>query len=178
MELIKLLPDYYDKNETMQLLQEILSAETDKTDRNLNQAVDQCFVESATIGLARYENMLGLEIDFTKSDRYRRERISAKVSGAGTTTKEMIIDVASQYSNGDVEVVEDNANNIMIIKFVGTLGIPGNMSNLKLTIEEIKPAHLKVEYEYTYRTWNDVARMTWEEASLYTWEDLRVVKNI
>lgn len=37
-----------------------------------------------------------------------------------------------------MEVIEDNANSRFVIRFVGTLGIPGNMADLKLTIEEIK----------------------------------------
>ena len=99
MELIKLLPEYYDENVTMQTLQSILSKETD-----------------------------------------------------------------------------DNANSRFVIRFVGTLGIPGNMADLKLTIEEIKPAHLAVEYEYIYNTWSDISALTWQQATSYTWEKIRTVR--
>ena len=47
---------------------------------------------------------------------------------------------------------------------------------LELTIEEIKPAHLMVEYEYIYNTWENVGKLTWNEASAYTWEEIRTVK--
>ena len=50
------------------------------------------------------------------------------------------------------------------------------MTDLKLTIEEIKPAHLMVEYEYIYNTWENVGKLTWNEASAYTWEEIRTVK--
>ena len=83
--------------------------------------------------------------------------------------------VAGSYSNGEVEVIEDAANYRFVIRFVGTLGIPGNVADLKLTIEEIKPAHLAVEYEYIYNTWGDVAALTWKQASAYTWEGIRTV---
>lgn len=176
MELIKLLPDYYEQNVTMQTLQRILSAVTDDLDEKLSDIIAQCFVQTAGTYLARWENLLALDVDISKSDEFRRERITAKISGTGTTTKAMIVDVASRYSNGAVEVIEDNANSRFTIKFVGTLGIPGNMADLKLTIEEIKPAHLAVTYEYVYNTWSDVGALTWNQAASYTWEEIRTVR--
>ena len=48
MELIKLLPDYYEENVTMQTLQKILSDETDKLDEEMESAVDECTVMTAS----------------------------------------------------------------------------------------------------------------------------------
>lgn len=173
MELINLLPDYYRSNKTMEELQSILSQQINKLTSNLNETIDQCFVNTATSLLSRYEKIYGIQVDVNKSDEFRRERIRAKIRGIGTVTKKMIKDTARSYSNGEVEVIEDPANYKFIIKFVGTKGIPANMADLTLTIEEIKPAHLSFEFVYTYNTWNDVSGMTWNEASAYTWEELR-----
>ncbi len=176
MDLINLLPGYYEENVTMQLLQEILSDETNKLDEEMMAAVHECAAMTSSKLLKRYEEIFGLETEAGKSDAFRRERIAAKISGRGTTTKAMLKDIASRYSNGDVEVLEDNAKNKFTIKFVGTLGIPGNMDDLKKTIEEIKPAHLEVNYEYVYNTWNDVGALTWDQAASYTWEGIRTVR--
>ena len=176
MELIKVLPPYYDENVTMQTLQSILSKETDELEIELSNTISECFVATASKLLSRYENLLGLTVDVMKSDDFRRERICAKMVGTGTTTKSMIEDVASSYSNGEVEVIEEPANSRFTIRFVGTLGIPGNISDLKLTIEEIKPAHLVAEYEYIYNTWSDGEVLTWDETSAYTWEEIRTVR--
>ena len=160
----------------MQILQRILSQVTDDLENGLSSTISECFVSTASKLLSRYENLLGLSVDVSKSAEFRRERIRAKISGAGTTTKQMIEDVSRSYSNGEVEVVEDNGNSRFVIRFVGTLGIPGNMADLKLTIEEIKPAHLMVEYEYIYNTWEDANVLTWDATSAYTWEEIRTVK--
>ena len=176
MELIKLLPDYYDGNETMQMLQEVLSRETTKLEENLSITISECFSATASKLLDRYEKMYGLQTDITMSDGYRRERIIAKLAGSGTTTKDMIREVAANYSNGEVEIIENNNGNGFIVKFIGTIGVPGNMDSLKMTIEEIKPAHLEVEYEYIYQTWNFISSLTWEVAATYTWNELRAVK--
>ena len=61
LELIKLLPDYYEENVTMQTLQEILSGETDKLDGEMESAVDECTVMTASEMLGRYEKIFGLE---------------------------------------------------------------------------------------------------------------------
>lgn len=177
MELIKLLPDYYQDNETMATLQSVLSEETDKLDAELKITVNQCFPQLATTLLSRWETILGIKTDGSLSDTSRQEQILAKLSGTGTTTKQMIKDVAEKFSGAEVEVIEDNANSRFYIRFVGQLGIPENMTGLKAAIEDVKPAHLEVIYEYIYNTWQDVAKMTWQRASGYTWQTIREVKS-
>ena len=177
MELIKLLPDYYQDNETMTTLQNVLSEETDKLDAELKVTVNQCFPQLATTLLSRWETILGIKTDGFLSDTSRQEQTLAKLSGTGTTTKQMIKDVAEKFSGAEVEVIEDNANSRFYIRFVGQLGIPENMTGLKAAIEDAKPAHLEVIYEYIYNTWQDVAKMTWQRASGYTWQTIREVKS-
>lgn len=94
----------------------------------------------------------------------------------------MIQDVASSYSNGEVDVIEDNANYRFIIKFVGVKGIPANMADLTLTIEEIKPAHLAFEFEFTYLTWNEFDNYSktsdeWDNLNL-TWDEFETYREV
>ncbi|WIV13966.1 putative phage tail protein [Proteiniborus sp. MB09-C3] len=168
-----LLPDYYKGNLTMEELQSILSTDINSFASSLNKTIDQCFVNTATALLSRYEKIYGIEVDVSKSDEFRRERIRAKIRGTGTVTKQMIVDVAKSYSNGEVEVIEDNENYSFRIKFVGTLGVPANMADLTLTIEEIKPAHLSFTFEYVYRTHAELSHYTHAQLSAYTHAQLR-----
>jgi uncharacterized protein YmfQ (DUF2313 family) len=156
----------------MQNLQSILSADINNLADNFGETIDQCFVDTATSLLNRYEKIYGLKVDVSKSDEFRRERIKAKIRGIGTTTKQMIIDTAAAYSNGEVEVIENAAGNSFIIKFVGTKGIPANMGDLVLTIDEIKPAHLSYTFEYTYRRWIDISSRLWGDVADKTWYQL------
>jgi hypothetical protein len=116
----------------------------------------------------------------SKSDSFRRERIKAKIRGIGTVTKQMITDTAASYSNGVVEVIEYPSANSFKIKFVGTRGIPPNMGDLTLTIEEIKPAHLTYVFEYTWVTWNDFEgyNKTWNQwdALSLSWDEFEIYK--
>lgn len=175
VDLMKYLPDYWQENITMRELQSILGIEVSDLLSSLSLSIDQLFIESATSGLARYEKILGLETDVKKSYPYRRERIKAKMMGSGTTTKQMIANVASAFSNAEVEVLEYPDESRFVIKFVGIKGVPGNMKDLTLTVEEIKPAHLAFTYEYTYNTWEMIKPKTWGESRTYTWSSIRTV---
>lgn len=182
MDLIKLLPDYYKDNLTMEALQGILSTDINTLAGKLDETIDECFINTASALLSRYEEIYGIQVDVNKSDEFRRERIRAKIRGIGTVTKQMIIDTASSFSNGEVEVVEDPANYSFKIKFVGVRGIPANMADLTLTIEEIKPAHLAFTFEYTYITWNEFDNYnktfdTWDMLNL-TWDEFEIYKEV
>ncbi|WP_242940502.1 putative phage tail protein [Anaeromicropila populeti] len=170
---MKLLPDLYQDNDTMKELQSIVNLETDKVQEALNKTINECYVSTSSELLSRYEKIYGLAIEVNKSDIKRRERIIARTRGIGTVTKKMLEDVAASYSNGEVEVIEKPEDYSFIIKFVGTRGIPSNMSDLVCTIEEIKPAHMAFSFEYILNTWNMISGLTWGQGNSYTWKQLR-----
>ena len=174
-----LLPEYYKGNITMEELQGIFSNEINALAGNFDETINECFVNTASALLSRYEKTYGIQVDVNKSDEFRRERIRAKIRGTGTVTKQMIANTAASYSNGEVEVIENPDNYSFIIKFIGSKGIPANMADLAITIEEIKPAHLVLSFEYTWMTWNefenhsktfdewDVLSLSWDEFEIY-----------
>jgi uncharacterized protein YmfQ (DUF2313 family) len=171
--LMDYLPLFYTQNHTMTQLQSILDDEVDLTKDKLVATIDNCFIKTSSELLSRWEAILGLDSDITKSDSFRRERIKAKVLGAGTTTKQMIEETARAYSNGEVEVIEDNENYHFIIKFVGTVGMPPNMRDLTKTLEEIKPAHLNYTYEYIFNTYKELMPYTHGYLKQFTYQQLK-----
>lgn len=177
-DLMHYLPNYWHEIKEMIALQESLGKEVGELDCKLNDLFSQCFIESATWGLDLWEKELGLKTNYKNSYEHRREMIKAKLRGAGTTTKAMIENVARAFSNGEVEVTEHNEEYYFEITFVGTKGIPSNMDGLKHTIEEIKPAHLGIEYIFTQLTWDDFDKYNktwnmWDSLNL-TWDEFNV----
>lgn len=173
MDLMELLPEYYKSNKTMEELQGILSADINNLASNLKTTIDECFVNTATALLSRYEKIYGIQVDVSKTNEFRRERIKAKIRGTGTVTKKMIENVAKSYSNGEVQVIENAADYSFKVKFVGTLGIPENMADLTVTINEIKPAHLSFSFEYSYRRHEELIGYTHEQLGVYTHQTIR-----
>lgn len=67
MELIKLLPDYYDSNVTMNTLQAILSDVTEMMDVSLSTIIAECFVNTASHMLNRYEELLDIDAEIGRA---------------------------------------------------------------------------------------------------------------
>ncbi len=173
MALLDLLPEYYSKSPQVAEIQGGLNCSVEALEEARIDLYNQVFVDTATWGLSAWEEALKINTDISKSYEFRRERIKAKLRGAGSTTKSMMKQMAAAYSNGEVEVIEDNSNYGFVIKFVGTIGIPANMPDLIQAIEEIKPAHLSYTFEYIFNTLSKLTQFTHARLSQYTHAQLR-----
>lgn len=175
VDLMKYLPTYWYEIEQMKVLQEILGMNLAEVIAFKQDLFNQMFIETATWGLSRWEKILGLPTEIEKNYEFRRERIKSKIRGSGTTTKQMIVNLASAFSNGEVEVIEHPGEYRFVVKFVGIKGIPANMKDLTSAIEEVKPAHLAFTFEYTYNYWNNLKAYTWSALSIHTWDKVKVI---
>lgn len=177
-DLMKYLPDYYHESNYVIDIQKSLGKESGALSNNINDMLQQMFVDTSTWGLELWEKELGIQTDKSKSDTTRREIIKAKLRGAGTTTKEMIKNVAIAFSGGEVDVIEYPKENKFVIQFIGVLGIPPNMAGLMQSIEEIKPAHLSYSFKYTYTVWNNLINLLWNGVNTKIWADLKIYKGV
>ena len=142
---------------------------------DLDELRAQLFVESATWGLNCWEQAFGLDTDIAKSFAFRRERVKAKIRGAGTATRQMIINLASAFAGGEATVIEYPREHRFVVKFVGLKGVPPNLGSLEAAIEEAKPAHLAFAFEYTYNYWDVLRGMTWGSLRPNTWDQVRII---
>jgi len=172
-DVIKYLPYYYRTSQVMANVASAEDAELLNFQARLKGTLDQFFIDSATDALEKWEIDLGIPIENNKPPQYRRSVIKARLRGTGTVTLALIKNTAASYTEGNVEIIEDNSNNQFTIKFVGTVGIPPNMDDLKKTIEDIKPAHLFYSLEYTYNTYNTLSLFSNSYLSAYTYSQLR-----
>lgn len=152
--------------------------EVGQLEHDLRDLLDQCFIPTATWGLTRWENVYGVTTNLSLSYEQRREILMAKIRGQGTTTKKMIEDTAAAFSGGEVQVIENSRNYHFIVRFVGIKGIPRNMQAFISMLEEIKPAHLSYEFQYTYTVWNDLKKYTWEELSGKTYDEVKIMEGV
>lgn len=173
VDLMDYLPLYYHGVLEMEELQDTIGKELSALKHGQIDIINQSFVETATWNLSRWEFELGLQTDPNKPYESRREMVIAKLRGVGTTTPEMIRRTAAAFSGGDVIAEDVPGEYRFVIRFVGTLGIPANMSGLIQIIEEIKPAHLAYTFVYTYTNWSTLRSTTWNQAKTKTWNELR-----
>ena len=147
--LMRHMPKYYRGILEITLLQKIIEKELETIDLISKDVLNQFFIYTATWSLPIWERIFGHK---TSNIEERRENLISKLRSYGTTTKEMIARVAKAFTNGEIEVIEDNPNYSFTIKFTSIVGIPQNLDNFKNTINIIKPAHLNYSIEFRYNT--------------------------
>lgn len=172
-DLLQYLPEYYHREGTMKTLLDSTAVEIGTLLYGVEDILNQFFVHTATWGLSLWEQELGMTVDPSKPDVRRREQIIAKLRGFGTVTKQMIINTATAFSGGEVDVIEYPAEYRFVIKFIGVLGIPPNMAGFVDMLNQIKPAHLTYSFNYTYTTWDMLEGLIWQDAGAMTWSQLR-----
>jgi hypothetical protein len=150
------IPGYYEDIREARAIVDTESAILDLVNADINDVLAQFYVDTATWGLANWERICGISTDESKPIDQRRSVVKSKLRGIGTVTVGLIESVAESYSNGDVAVIEDNANYTVTIKFVSTLGVPPNMADIQNALREIIPAHLAINYEFTYATYSEL----------------------
>ncbi|MCL4584222.1 putative phage tail protein [Fusobacterium polymorphum] len=155
--LMQHMPKYYRDIVEIEELQNAIDLQLDELDIMSNEVLKQFFIYTATWSLPIWERIFGLTVgDTTSNLKERRENIISKLRIYGTTTKEMIARVAKAFTNGEIEVIEDNPNYSFTIKFTSIVGIPDNLENFKKVVATIKPAHLNFNVEFRYNTHNQI----------------------
>lgn len=155
--LMQHMPKYYRDIVEIEELQNAIDLQLDELDIMSNEVLKQFFIYTATWSLPIWERIFGLTVgDTTSNLKEHRENIISKLRIYGTTTKEMIARVAKAFTNGEIEVIEDNPNYSFTIKFTSIVGIPDNLENFKKVVATIKPAHLNFNVEFRYNTHNQI----------------------
>ena len=155
--LMQHMPKYYRDIFEIEELQNVIDLQLDDLDIMSNEVLKQFFIYTATWSLPIWERIFGLTVgDTTINLKERRENVISKLRSYGTTTKDMIVRVAKAFTNGEIEVIEDNPNYSFTIKFTSIVGIPDNLDNFKKVVSTIKPAHLNFNVEFRYNTHNQI----------------------
>ncbi len=155
-ELFSYLPAYYEISRVMQADMDAKGSELDALYFALDETLAQFFVRTSTWALDRWENELGIPADLKKPLEQRRSVVESKLRGSGKFSGRLVKNVAEAYDGGTVNVTFQHTEWGFTVKFIDTIGIPPNLEDLKAAIEEIKPAHLSVEYEFRYLLIRDI----------------------
>ena len=176
MSLINKLPSFYD-NDITKPIQNSFTVEADSINDEVENTLNQFYVDSATYGLDKWENMLGISKN-NFDIQTRRENIKAKMRSRGTTSIDVIKNICEAYSYGEVEIIVNHSDYSFEINFIGSIGVPKAFAELDKTIEEIKPCHLAHSYKFRYNNHEYLSQFTHEHLSQFTHDDLRNSKDI
>jgi hypothetical protein len=173
------MPRYYGGSDIVGNVLDREATELSGINANVADVLAQYFIDTATWGLANWERVCGISTDITKPIEQRRSVIRSKLRGVGTVTAALIKNVAEAYNNGSVNVTENNAAYTINITFISVGGIPANLADIQAALRNIIPAHLVINFIFTYMTWSglDAKAFTWDSltTSNYTWAQYEVL---
>ncbi|MEG1760965.1 MAG: putative phage tail protein [Hydrogenoanaerobacterium sp.] len=163
MKLTEYLPQCYENSPEVNDWQNALQLPVQELWTARDDFLLQLDIITATWGLVLWEKMYGIVTDTKKQYDYRRTRIIAKIRGQGTATPQMLVNLASSFTNAEVTILEYPKGYHFNIKFVGKLGIPPNLDDLTAAVNEVKPAHLTFGYAYSFITVGQLCSITLAE---------------
>ena len=137
---------------------------------------DQLSPQTATWGLARWEEITGIVPTAGQTLEERRAAVVAQLCSRGTTNAEAIERLAQSLTGYGATVVEDYDDYSFELTFLGEEEgfVAIDLTLLYASVETIKPAHLQFKVHHV--TWADIeaGSMTWEmlEDQFETWADL------
>lgn len=167
------MPKYYANSMVMSSLAAAEDNELARFTETIQATLNQFFVDTSDFTLDRWEKEFGIRTNPSKPLADRRSVIKSKMRGSGTITINLIKNITESYTNGSVEVTENNAEYSFTITFVDDRGIPPNLPDLQAAIEVIKPAHLAVIYEFTYNTYEYLNQFTYDFLKSFSYDQLR-----
>lgn len=106
-DLMRYMPDYYITSKVMKELEHSNSLELGRLNYKIKDIKNQLWIDTATWGLSYWEKEYGIEINLSLGYEQRREVLKAKKRGQGTTTKQMIKNVAETFSGGEVNIIQE-----------------------------------------------------------------------
>ena len=117
-----------------------------------------------------HEKDVGL-IEIVADNETKRARVLARLQGSNLLTRSELERLILNYDKTGCTVTEDFAHYTVTVTFSGRTGVPYNLDEIKAAVDEVKPAHIKIEYAYLKNTWNDIHRKLglWKNVASFTW---------
>lgn len=121
--------------------------------------------------IERLEKIYDIQNTFKKSLEDRKEFIRAKKRDIGVVNIDFIKNLATAYNCGDIDVEIFHNLYKISLKFISIYGQPNNLKDFKKIIRIFIPAHMDIQYVYSYMTWGerDSYNLTWQE-----WDNLNL----
>jgi hypothetical protein len=179
--MISSAPTYYQDSQVYREIQNSICTELERIGTSANDIRMQCDVTTATWGLSLWEDQLGL-VAYDKNDyALRRSAILGRLRGIGNFSAELARTIAETYTKAAVVVTVSIPDYVFTVTFKEH-GVPVALPIIQAAIENIKHAHLGVNYDFTYTIWNkldrynktfdelDNMKLTWDEFDRLTFK--------
>tara|TARA_Y100000588_G_C14107514_1_gene861486 strand:+ start:504 stop:1049 length:546 start_codon:yes stop_codon:yes gene_type:complete len=169
------VPQFLREAELFNKFYDVLGLQMDDLYSAMSDVKDQLNITTATWGLSYWEEMLGIEVNLSKSPEFRRSVILSKLRGVGTVTKDLIQESSKSFKNGSLAVVEHADEYRLTLRFTELNGVPPNFDDYKAFVREVIPAHLDYAFTIKYVLNKELNPFTNDYLTRHTHGELRVL---
>lgn len=170
IDLLKNLHKLFREDPYIKSLMEAAGTRLEDIDKNADGIGSEFWFDTmSTVGIAIMENQLDYKT-MSETLEGKREEIEGRWKTSGKCDLKLLQRIADSWRNGAVAVTFTEA--VIELTFISITGIPYNLDALKVIIEEAKPAHLPIRYNFTYRVWASLPPKKWEYYKKYTWREV------
>jgi hypothetical protein len=169
----QLVPERYLQSPEICEVIDAVQPELDRMQDAIDDVLAQFVLNTATWGLSMWERDYGIESNVSQSYEERRDHVRSKLRGTGTMNCDALEQIAAAYVAGRTEITEVPEKWLLRVAFVDVFGVPSNLEDLKAVLEEMRPAHLLLEYIVRYRLWKEVRQYTWGQLKVHTWAEVK-----
>ena len=141
--MIDRLPNYYSKSKTVKDFYNVVQTILDKVSEDISDEDKRLFI-TTTDSFLLHEKDVGLS-EITSDNETKRARVIARLQGNNLLTKSELEQLILMYDRTGCTITS--------------------------AVDEVKPAHLQVNYEFQSNTWSEVQKKlgTWGNAKIFTW---------
>ncbi len=171
--MINMIPGYYRNSKVLLDLYAAFKQAFDKIDEDIAIEDLKLFI-TTTDEFELHEKDVCLS-PITADIETKRSRVLARIHGNSLLTKAELERFIMIYDKTGCTVNEDFEKYTVTVVFSGRTGQPYNFNEIQSAIEEVKPAHIKIVYEFIKNTWLDARNKlgTWNNALKFTWGDIQ-----
>lgn len=158
-DMIHNLPQQYRKDQWVLALVKAIQSELIKQEALLDSVPEQMDLSRMTWLLPVEEAVAGITPRADQSVQERREAVMAQWRMAhGKISADTIQAVCDAWENG--EVIVGFTDGKISLDFVGSHGVPSDLTTLQALLETAVPAHLPLLYRFSFLLVSDVSQMT------------------
>lgn len=145
VDILRYLPYFLSKEPTFKAANAAESAEHERMRLQIQECLEQLFLETATWGLKLWEEYCGLESDETLDYKIRRNRVLDVLNGTETVTKDFLLTLINRYvADKSGSVIEHNDKYYIDVLIPD--GKVTSFMDLEKVLRTFMPAHLGWKY--------------------------------
>lgn len=151
------IPERYRAIEELADVLQALQPESDAWRAAVRDFLAQANINTATWGLAEYEERYGLPVaPEGRTDEERRGTIRAKRRAVGVIDEAAIERICAGYVNGEVRCTSNPGKMTITVEFLGEMGVPSNIDDLFAVLRPIIAAYTGIDWKFKYLLIRDI----------------------